>query len=157
MAETIKQDTSSEMDEAFCGRIAFSFPRTPAGPAAKHPARELARVGEIRRICGAKLRAWGLERFTDSMQLLLSELVTNAIQHGSASQIGVRLSYTTREVRIETRSGPVSDLTAHTPGLLDEGGRGLLLIDAIADAWGVDNAGWVWCALATASAEEGRP
>ncbi|MFF0226931.1 ATP-binding protein [Streptomyces sp. NPDC004629] len=137
-------------NRAFRARIAFAFPRTPVAAAEEPAARDLVRVGEVRRICGGRLRNWGLERLDDSVRLLLSELVTNAIQHGSGSQVGVRLSYTPGEVRIEVRSGPVNTLTARDPGLLDEDGRGLLLVDALADAWGVDDTGWVWCALATA-------
>ncbi|MGW4729308.1 ATP-binding protein [Streptomyces shenzhenensis] len=140
-----------ETGQAFCARIAFAFPRTPVGAAEKPVARDLVRVGEVRRICGRQLRNWGLERFDDSVRLLLSELVTNALQHGSGSQVGVRLSHTPGEVRIEVRSGPVNRLTARDPGLLDEDGRGLLLVDALADAWGVDAAGWVWCVIATTS------
>ncbi|MEU1298767.1 MULTISPECIES: ATP-binding protein [Streptomyces] len=147
----IERLTLPETDQAVCGRIALVFPRTPVAAAEKPPAQDLVRVGEVRRICGAQLRNWGLERFDDSVRLLLSELVTNAIQHGSGSQVGVRLSHTPVEVRIEVRSGPVNTLTARDPGLLDEDGRGLLLVDALADAWGVDDAGWVWCVIATAA------
>ncbi|MFJ8789419.1 ATP-binding protein [Streptomyces sp. NPDC102462] len=146
----IERATLPVTDRTFRARIAFAFPRTPVGADEEPAARDLVRVGEVRRICGGRLRNWGLERLDDSVRLLLSELVTNAIQHGSGSQVGVRLSYAPGEVRIEVRSGPVNTLTARDPGLLDEDGRGLLLVDALADAWGVDAAGWVWCVLATA-------
>ncbi|MDN3026006.1 ATP-binding protein [Streptomyces sp. S.PB5] len=113
--------------------------------------RDLMRVAEARRMCGAKLRHWGFEQLIDPALLLLSELVTNALRHGSEGRIGVRLSHTHRDVRIEVRGGPVKALTARTPDPLDEGGRGLLLVDTIADVWGVDETGWVWCTIAMAS------
>ncbi|MGW3953677.1 ATP-binding protein [Streptomyces sp. NPDC004752] len=156
MAGRIEHAPLPQMDRPFCTRIAFSFPRTPVGVAEQPVAGDLVRVGEIRRICGVRLRTWGLERFDDSVRLLLSELVTNAISHGSGSRIGVRLSHTPGQVRIEVRSGPVRTLTARTPGLLDEDGRGLLLIDALADAWGVDDDHWVWCTVATTAPSPSR-
>jgi anti-sigma regulatory factor (Ser/Thr protein kinase) len=71
--------------------------------------------------------------------LLLSELVTNAIQHGGAGPhetIQVRLSATRERVRVEVHDpgarGPVPTdrLEAET------GGYGLLLVDRLADGWG---------------------
>jgi anti-sigma regulatory factor (Ser/Thr protein kinase) len=73
------------------------------------------------------------------LALLLSELVTNAIQHGGAGPhetIHVRLASTRERVRVEvydpgSRGAPPSDrLEAET------GGYGLLLVDHLADGWG---------------------
>src|SRR5882757_4624536 len=47
----------------------------------------------IRRLAQATLRAWGLADFTDSVELLLSELVTNARRHGHGKEVGVRLRH----------------------------------------------------------------
>lgn len=138
-------------DETLPTRITFSFPRTPVEPGATPAAMDLVQVGEVRRICDAKLRGWGLQRFIDPALLLLSELVTNAIQHGCGHTIGVRLSCSAGEVRIQAWGGPVTALTARAPDSLDEHGRGLLLVDSIADAWGVNDAGWVWCSIMTNS------
>jgi len=111
-------------------------------------------VGECRRISGAELQRWGLAEHVDTVLLLLSELVTNAIQHGSGHQIDVRLSRTSSHVRIEVRGGTTDLLTVHVPSLLDEHGRGLLLVDMIANAWGVDPSSWVWCTIDTAQGEK---
>jgi anti-sigma regulatory factor (Ser/Thr protein kinase) len=110
------------------------------------------RVGECRQIGGAELQRWGLEQYVDTALLLLSELVTNAIQHGTGRQVDVRLSRTCSEVRIEVRGGPTNVLLARAPSLLAEHGRGLVLVDMIADAWGVDAASWVWCTIETTAA-----
>ncbi|MEY9997987.1 anti-sigma regulatory factor (Ser/Thr protein kinase) [Streptomyces sp. V4I8] len=107
------------------------------------------RVGECRQIGSAELQRWGLEQYVDTALLLLSELVTNAIQHGTGHQVDVRISRTSSEVRIEVRGGPTHRLLARSPSLLAEHGRGLLLVDMIADAWGVDAASWVWCTIET--------
>jgi anti-sigma regulatory factor (Ser/Thr protein kinase) len=73
------------------------------------------------------------------LALLLSELVTNAIQHGGAGPhetIQVRLASTAKRVRVE-----VFDPGSHSAGPRDRlepatGGFGLLLVDRLADGWG---------------------
>ncbi|MEU2717704.1 ATP-binding protein [Streptomyces sp. NPDC007205] len=148
-----EQVSQPARDESFGAGMAFGFLRTPVEPGATPAPRDLAQVGEVRRICDAKLRGWGLpQHCIDPALLLLTELVTNAIWHGSGHTIGVRLSCTASEVRIQAWGGPVSALTARAPGSLDEHGRGLLLVDTIADAWGVNDAGWVWCSIMINSA-----
>ena len=73
----------------------------------------------------------------DDAELALSELVTNAVLHGR-EPIAVTVSLAEEVLRVEvTDANPVSpsfsmlDQTAVT-------GRGLLLISAVADRWGVD-------------------
>jgi anti-sigma regulatory factor (Ser/Thr protein kinase) len=72
------------------------------------------------------------------LALLLSELVTNAIQHGGAGPhetIQVRLASTAKRVRVE-----VFDPGPNGPGprnrLEPQGGYGLLLVDRLATGWG---------------------
>lgn len=72
------------------------------------------------------------------LALLLSELVTNAIQHGGAGAdetIQVRLASSPERVRVEvfdpgSNGGPPRDRVE------DVGGYGLLLVDRLADGWG---------------------
>jgi anti-sigma regulatory factor (Ser/Thr protein kinase) len=76
------------------------------------------------------------------LALLLSELVTNAIQHGGAGpdeMIQVRLASTPKRVRVEVHDpgslggGPRDRLDA------ESGGYGLLLVDRLADGWGQED------------------
>ena len=77
----------------------------------------------------------------DEVELLVSELVTNAVLHGG--------SLVTLDVECESPDGisaSVSDSSstwpvARRPEPLDEGGRGLELVELISDAWGVREAG----------------
>jgi anti-sigma regulatory factor (Ser/Thr protein kinase) len=72
------------------------------------------------------------------LALLLSELVTNAIQHGGAGPhetIQVRLSSTPQRVRVEVHD-PGSTSPRPRDRLDSGGGYGLLLVDRLADGWG---------------------
>ncbi|HYN50656.1 MAG TPA: ATP-binding protein [Thermoleophilaceae bacterium] len=72
------------------------------------------------------------------LALLLSELVTNAIQYGGAGEhetVQVRLASSSERVRVEvfdpgaTGAGPRNRVE-------DSGGYGLMLVDRLADEWG---------------------
>jgi anti-sigma regulatory factor (Ser/Thr protein kinase) len=90
---------------------------------------------------GERLTAWRLpgELRADAV-LLLSELATNAVLHTVSARIlcGIGL-ITDRRLRLEVhdhdRTG--RGLPRRDPGPDDEGGRGLLLVQHIADTWGV--------------------
>src|ERR671919_3274187 len=72
------------------------------------------------------------------LALLLSELVTNAIQHcgaGPHETIQVRLSSTPQRVRVEVHD-PGSTSPRPRDRLESGGGYGLLLVDRLADGWG---------------------
>jgi serine/threonine-protein kinase RsbW len=72
------------------------------------------------------------------LALLLSELVTNAIQHGGAGPhetIQVRLASSAERVRVEVHD-PGSRGSGPRDRLEHESGFGLLLVDRLADGWG---------------------
>ena len=92
------------------------------------------RVRDARGLARDTLAAWGLAELSDTVELLVSELVTNAVRHG-AGDIGLRLIRAGSllcEVRDEGHDLPAlrsNDITA-------ESGRGLQLVTALADRWG---------------------
>ncbi|MET7882682.1 SpoIIE family protein phosphatase [Streptomyces avermitilis] len=91
-------------------------------------------VPSVRARCREKLREWGLEESEFTTELILSELVTNAIRYG-APPVTVRLLYG-RCLICE-----VSDASSTSPRLrraatTDEGGRGLFLVAQFAQRWG---------------------
>ncbi|MFI1767550.1 SpoIIE family protein phosphatase [Streptomyces sp. NPDC020800] len=93
-----------------------------------------AAVSQARAFVGRRLAEWGLEELSFSTELILSELVTNAIRYGRGP-IGIRL------LRERTLICEVSDRSTTSPHLryaasTDEGGRGLFLVAQIADRWG---------------------
>jgi anti-sigma regulatory factor (Ser/Thr protein kinase) len=102
-------------------------------PAAR-PAAALAR--EATR---AAVAAWQLGHLADEAVLLVSELVTNAVQHAGpgASATVLRLEYGDGWLRIEVHDSSPHTPRPRTPDWLDESGFGLMLVDALAAKWGV--------------------
>ena len=77
------------------------------------------------------------------LALLLSELVTNAIQHGGAGPeetVQVRLASSPERVRVEVYD-PGSNGAAPRDRVEESGGFGLLLVDRLADDWGREDTG----------------
>lgn len=103
-------------------------------------ARERRSVPAARRFAAQSLRCWGLSDWARAgdVSLCVSELATNALLHGVPPGRGflLRLRYDGDVVRVEVHdSGPgMPKITDETDG---EGGRGLVLVAALADKWGV--------------------
>jgi serine phosphatase RsbU (regulator of sigma subunit)/PAS domain-containing protein/anti-sigma regulatory factor (Ser/Thr protein kinase) len=93
-----------------------------------------AAVAGMRDAVSRRLEAWGLSELAFTMELILSELITNAIRYGSGP-IHVRL------IRDRTLICEVADGSSTSPHLryaatTDEGGRGLFLVSQMAERWG---------------------
>jgi serine phosphatase RsbU (regulator of sigma subunit)/anti-sigma regulatory factor (Ser/Thr protein kinase) len=86
-------------------------------------------------------------------RLLLSEVVTNSVVHGgsqdSADWIGLDVELSPEALRVEVRDhGPGFEPAPALPAPLQTGGRGLYLVDELADRWGVADGGRrVWFEL----------
>jgi anti-sigma regulatory factor (Ser/Thr protein kinase) len=93
------------------------------------------------------LAEWAMDAVADPATLVLSELLTNAVRYAKrpddgmvGSEVGARFVRLTDAVRIEVHDASASapELRAADPDALDEGGRGLLLVDALTcGQWGV--------------------
>lgn len=97
-----------------------------------------AAVSATRKTLLRQLQAWGLDHLADDLQLIASELITNAVRYGK-SPISVRLHTRGARVRIEVTDANPDDV----PEQLDAGsslthGRGIPLIEALATNWGID-------------------
>ncbi|MER5490099.1 ATP-binding protein [Streptomyces sp. NPDC002490] len=127
--------------------VALSRATRPAGVDRVWP-------GLLRRAGNACLDEWGVrgaEAARDDFGLLLTELVTNGFQHGHGPTVRVRVWRTGRHLGIEVAgSGPAgtSPATADPADPLAESGRGLHLVGAFADTWGVSpDRTATWCLL----------
>jgi len=108
---------------------------------------DLQRVGHIRHILRDLLRDWDMDVLVDDLELLASEVVTNALIHAH-SEVDVRLREYPDHLRVEVRDSdphppvPVAFVGPDEPGNQEaESGRGLLIVDALASAWGSSPAG----------------
>jgi len=132
-------------------------------------------VAPIRRHVARVLESWGLRHRIEIAQLLASEVVTNAVRHAVVPEEDDTLPSTTAAspVRLVELTAPritlsmrrgrqalwveLADSDVRLPrlrvaGVDDEGGRGLYLVDALADRWGtrpLDEGKVVWFELAT--------
>jgi len=98
------------------------------------------------------LALWRLADAAEPAEHLVSELVTNAIRHAhDGASVVVLLMYAAGKMRLEVRDhDPVNLPLVKIPGSLNIGGRGLVLVEALADHWGVrvtDSGKSVWCEL----------
>ncbi|MEV0220742.1 ATP-binding protein [Streptomyces sp. NPDC050704] len=101
----------------------------------------------MRRTVRARLRHWGRPDLTDAAELLVTELVTNALRHGRGD-VRIRAYLTVDHLRIEVRDGSHDFPVPRAATVHDEDGRGLSLVDAIADDWGYSPDGTTtWCIL----------
>ncbi|MFE2049185.1 SpoIIE family protein phosphatase [Streptomyces sp. NPDC059459] len=96
--------------------------------------REPRSVGRAREYARAQLLAWDLEPLVDTTELLVSELVTNALRYGEG-EIRLRLLLDRTLVCEVWDSGLVQPRRRRARDT-DEGGRGLQLVGLLSAAWG---------------------
>ena len=107
----------------------------------------------VRRFARLTLMAWTCDSVVDAALLLLTELATNALQHGAGRPV-LRLSVGAGHVRIEVFDDDPAPPVRRPPGA--DGGWGLALVERLSLAWGTARHGLgkvVWCALPAPSAE----
>jgi signal transduction histidine kinase len=98
---------------------------------------EPAQVGRARELIHKVLPDWGLVGCEDVFQLIVSELVTNALPHCDR-QIEVTVAYNGEDVRVEVWDSGDEMPVRQAPRDDEESGRGLALIDALVKMHG----GW---------------
>jgi serine/threonine-protein kinase RsbW len=97
--------------------------------------REPAHAGRAREQTRQALCGWGLDQHTDLAELVVSELVTNALCHG-AGLIEMRLSYADGDLRVEIHDSGVGRPVRQHVGADAEYGRGLELLDGLIELHG---------------------
>jgi anti-sigma regulatory factor (Ser/Thr protein kinase) len=92
-------------------------------------------VAEARRFAQECLSRWGLDEQSEDVQLVVDELVTNAIRHGRGPvtlSIGRRLDRIVVQVQDPSRERPHHE----NADVLADNGRGLLLVEELTADWG---------------------
>ncbi|MFI6061653.1 ATP-binding protein [Streptomyces sp. NPDC051286] len=111
-------------------------------------------VAGLRRVMRLHLRLWGLPDVVEAAEICVSELVANAIRHigvGTPCTLVVEMRDTYLRIGLrdpDTRALP----TLLSVGPDAERGRGMALVDAVSERWGVilgADSKLVWCDLAT--------
>lgn len=120
--------TTTPADEAECPGYSKTMMRTP----------ETAL--RARRLVREAMRAWDMDDAWDGAALLLTELVANAVRHAGGERVRVIISRPDEDrvyvavVDREPRRLP----ELRKAGAEDIGGRGLALVEEMADRWGYD-------------------
>ncbi|MGW0708244.1 ATP-binding protein [Streptomyces sp. NPDC002643] len=101
---------------------------------------ELATAEVGRKLVRDVLAIWRLDALADPAELIATELIANAVRHTHCRPIRLIVG---RPSATLVRLGVVDRAPSRLPvlrpaGAEDESGRGLLLIDAVADRWGYD-------------------
>ncbi|MGO4462220.1 ATP-binding protein [Streptomyces sp. M-16] len=95
-------------------------------------------AGHMRRILRWFLVRWGLDNVADGAELALTELVANVVRHVPDRGCSVLIQRRPGGLRVEvTDTCPAAPRVAPGGDPLDEGGRGLRLVQAVTDRWGV--------------------
>ncbi|WP_069768878.1 SpoIIE family protein phosphatase [Streptomyces sp. LUP30] len=110
-------------------------------------------LAEARHMIRAAVRAWGARDRSDEIELVADELITNALMHTEGAAIVTLRALTGGERRLRVE---VEDSSSALPRRREAGesgvsGRGLMLVDLLADGWGVEARGGgkcVWCEFA---------
>ncbi|MFC7258841.1 SpoIIE family protein phosphatase [Streptomyces lutosisoli] len=121
---------------------------------------EPERIADARQQLRELLHDWASEDQLDSAVLLVSEMVTNVLVHTDADALLVaEVTGEPGERRLKVEVTDASDDLPHRrhPGELASSGRGLVFVELLADAWGVDPRGEgksIWFEFYESDAEE---
>ncbi|MCX4628670.1 SpoIIE family protein phosphatase [Streptomyces sp. NBC_01443] len=131
-------------DGAGCGAPAAQLTRPTRRTVLTVAQAEPERIAGARRQIRELLHDWADEEQVDSAVLIVSEMVTNVLMHtdGDALLVAEAVGELgTRRLRIEVADA--SDELPHKrhPGEMASSGRGVLLMEMLADTWGVDPRG----------------
>ncbi|MDX3077807.1 SpoIIE family protein phosphatase [Streptomyces sp. MI02-7b] len=130
--------TESFLEQTSCDDVTLLLVRTcslGANRAASWtlPSDECA-SGKARQLVTGQLRTWGLDALADSTELIVSELVTNAVRHGTGTVTLCLKQHNALTCEVSDTNVCVPQL--RSAGITDENGRGLFLVAQLSRRWG---------------------
>ncbi|MFF3906662.1 ATP-binding protein [Streptomyces sp. NPDC001848] len=121
-----------------------------------------SRIGQVRRIVSAQLRYWHLDSLIDRAALGVTELLTNVHLHAQPDKtctVEMELLLDRLTVSVHDHDPRLPELRVPDPSATS--GRGLAMVAAVADSWGVrpdgDSGKVVWFTLPAPSAAPAGP
>jgi anti-anti-sigma regulatory factor len=120
---------------------------TPAAPAL------------ARQVLVEACRAWKLPGLLDDAEVVLTELISNAVRH-AGGDLQLKVALGERFLHLSLRDGSPVAPTRVTPDPDIGGGRGLILVDALAASWGstpTPDGKVVWATLRLPGSGDGHP
>lgn len=96
-----------------------------------------ASAGVARELVTWQLRDWKVEALCEDAALVITELVTNAVRHARCD-LELRMVHMDGGIRLEVSDCSPRWLVPRRAGPNDETGRGLQLVDALSDRYGVE-------------------
>lgn len=84
----------------------------------------------------ARLGTWRLQHLSETLELLASELVTNAIRHSGGRDVMMWLTQTDTTVTVHVADPNPAPPVRREAGDLDETGRGLAIVETLSDRTG---------------------
>jgi anti-sigma regulatory factor (Ser/Thr protein kinase) len=111
---------------------------TPTRAASLHLGGEVLSLREGRRFVAKTLGEWNVdEKLIEPAMLVANELVANAIVHAHSAPV-LTLEGTGSDLLLRVADDAASLTVAPRALPGDDGGRGLVLVEALSDGWGVD-------------------
>ncbi|MFD7067891.1 ATP-binding protein [Streptomyces sp. NPDC059913] len=101
-----------------------------------------SRIGQVRRIVSAQLRSWHLEPLIDQAALGVTELLTNVHRHAQPDKsCTVEIELLLERLMVSVHDHDPRLPTVRPPSMSSTSGRGLALIAAVSESWGVRPSG----------------
>lgn len=118
----------------------------------------------VRKTVEQTLRGWGFGgEEVENAQMIMSELITNAVIHAKAQGVRYRIERDGLQVLLAVWDTSPKDPIKFNPEDESESGRGLQIIEALSGKWGVDRnectprGKWVWAMIDCKPAEHRLP
>lgn len=111
--------------------------------------RDPVEVGRAREMARKALPGWGIAEHTGLAELIVSELVTNAVLHGRPP-IELRVHDAGDRLLLEVHDNSASAPRLRHAGPTDQHGRGLMIVSLLSERWGTRTTRTgksVWCQL----------
>ncbi|WP_327325719.1 ATP-binding protein [Streptomyces sp. NBC_01210] len=139
-AGDVKSDIDRNERQSSVPKALSAPPYTNGAPVSRRWPRHRRTVGLARTLLSETLARWSLGTLNDAAAVVLSELLTNAVCHAHTSpgrEIETHFLLVQDGVRIEVHDSATQLPRLRPVDLAADDGRGLLLVAALADGWGV--------------------